>query len=134
MSWVTPLGLPVSQPYRKLHKTQLITPIQRITVHVERGDSPVLKLRQRKACAPNFIHSLDSSHMLWTAVKMKELEHLLNQGDVDASTKRVNVSFASVHDSFWTCAGDVDAMNKVCIPLHVWCPFNIALLICIVIT
>ncbi|KAK8947650.1 hypothetical protein KSP40_PGU013088 [Platanthera guangdongensis] len=48
--WVTPLGLPVVQPYYKL------------------GRHLVMVKRQRIALPPNFIHSLDGSHMMMTAV------------------------------------------------------------------
>jgi DNA-directed RNA polymerase len=53
--------------------------------------------RQMTAFAPNFIHSLDGSHMMMTAV----------------ACNRAGLSFAGVHDSFWTHACDVDVMNTI---------------------
>jgi DNA-directed RNA polymerase len=56
-----------------------------------------MKQRQRTAFPPNYIHSIDSSHMMMTAVACRE------QG----------LDFAGVHDSFWTHAGHVDQMNYI---------------------
>ena len=55
-------------------------------------------LKQRNGFPPNFIHSLDSSHMKLTAL------YLWNQG----------VTFASVHDCYWTHPATVEVMNTVC--------------------
>lgn len=55
----------------------------------------VNKSQQVNAFPPNYIHSLDSTHLMMTALRMKEL----------------GLNFGSVHDSFWTHACDVDQMN-----------------------
>ena len=47
---------------------------------------------------PNYIHSLDASHMMLTALH----------------ANRAGVSFCAVHDCFWTHAGTVDEMNDIC--------------------
>uniref|UniRef100_A0A1J3DZF0 DNA-directed RNA polymerase n=1 Tax=Noccaea caerulescens TaxID=107243 RepID=A0A1J3DZF0_NOCCA len=93
--WTTPLGLPVVQPYQQM-ETQLVrTSLQ--TLSLQRETDKVLVRRQRTAFPPNFIHSLDGSHMMMTAV----------------ACKRAGVCFAGVHDSFWTHACDVDKLNKI---------------------
>ena len=97
MSWITPLGLPVMQPYRKLSLHTINTILQTISLAVDNDALPVAKQKQRSAFPPNFVHSLDATHMLMTTMKMKQ------QG----------VVFAAVHDSYWTHAADVPAMNKV---------------------
>ena len=56
-----------------------------------------MKVKQRSAFPPNYIHSIDSSHMMKTAVAC-----------VDAG-----LTFAGVHDSFWTHARDVDGMSAI---------------------
>ncbi|KAF8658576.1 hypothetical protein HU200_059036 [Digitaria exilis] len=53
--------------------------------------------RQKAAFPPNFVHSLDSSHMMMTAIACKE----------------AGLHFAGVHDSFWVHACDVDQMNQI---------------------
>ncbi|XP_027625347.1 DNA-directed RNA polymerase, mitochondrial [Tupaia chinensis] len=55
-------------------------------------------LKQKNGFPPNFIHSLDSSHMMLTAL------HCYRRG----------LTFVSVHDCFWTHAADVAVMNQVC--------------------
>ena len=54
-----------------------------------------MKRRQRSAFPPNFIHALDSTHMLSTA----------------ARARAAGVAFAGVHDSFWTHAGTATRLN-----------------------
>jgi DNA-directed RNA polymerase len=98
VSWVTPLGLPVVQHYRQPTRTQVVqTALQQITLPQEEGAVPVNKRQQRSAFPPNFVHSLDSSHMLLTALMCE------NRG----------VAYASVHDSFWTHACTIDDMNSI---------------------
>jgi DNA-directed RNA polymerase, mitochondrial len=96
VAWVTPIGLPVVQPYRQKKAGQLVTILQYISVVEADDDLPIHKARQVTAFPPNFIHSLDSSHMLLTALEMD----------------RRDLTFAAVHDSFWTHPCDVDEMNE----------------------
>ena len=51
--------------------------------------------KQASAFPPNYIHSLDASHMMMTA----------------AACQRAGIAFAGVHDSFWTHAADVPVMR-----------------------
>ena len=55
-------------------------------------------IRQRNGFPPNFVHSLDSTHMMLTSL------FLSAQG----------LTFSSVHDCYWTHASTVAEMNKVC--------------------
>jgi len=96
MSWVTPLGLPVSQPYRKGGNMMVRTVMQTIQVVHNSDDLKVNSQRQRSAFPPNFVHSLDSTHMLLTAINMQ----------------RKGLAFTAVHDSYWTHPSDVDDMNE----------------------
>ncbi|KAI8377793.1 uncharacterized protein BYT42DRAFT_546425 [Radiomyces spectabilis] len=95
--WTTPLGLPIVQPYRRQGKKQVSTLLQ--TVFIEDPDAarPVNAMKQSSAFPPNFIHSLDATHMLMSAV----------------ACYKSGLTFASVHDSYWTHACDVDKMNKI---------------------
>lgn len=98
MMWITPLGLPVVQPYRKIKKIQVLTMLQNVTFAKYNDDScPVLPQKQRTAFPPNFVHSLDSTHMMMTAIKSNEN----------------GLRFASVHDSYWTYACDIDILNRL---------------------
>ncbi|XP_047170921.1 DNA-directed RNA polymerase 1B, mitochondrial isoform X1 [Vigna umbellata] len=93
--WITPLGLPVVQPYRQLGRHLIKTSLQILTL--QRETDKVMAKRQRTAFPPNFVHSLDGSHMMMTAV----------------ACKKAGLNFAGVHDSYWTHACDVDEMNKI---------------------
>jgi len=105
VSWVTPLGLPVIQPYSKyifpndknitMNTSTLFTCKRQ---KLQDSEMKVSTTRNRNGFPPNFIHSLDSSHMMLTSL------NLWSQG----------ITFASVHDCFWTHASDVEAMNKAC--------------------
>ncbi|XP_055020825.1 DNA-directed RNA polymerase, mitochondrial-like [Boleophthalmus pectinirostris] len=55
-------------------------------------------VKQKNAFPPNFIHSLDSTHMMLTSL------HCHSAG----------LTFVSVHDCYWTHALTVDTMNKIC--------------------
>lgn len=66
--WLTPLGLPVVQPYKKSYKGVVATPLQSVTFKYSPESCPVNKSKQRTAFPPNYVHSLDSSHMLMTAM------------------------------------------------------------------
>ncbi|KAI0844507.1 DNA/RNA polymerase [Daldinia vernicosa] len=95
--WTTPLRMPIVQPYRKNGTRVISTSMQDLTLQVPESSDPVNRRKQLQAFPPNFIHSLDASHMLLSALQCDER----------------GLSFAAVHDSFWTHAADVDVMNDV---------------------
>lgn len=96
VKWKTPLGLPVVQPYRRPETISVKTSLQVLAL-VTTDNTRVLVKRQKTAFPPNFVHSLDSTHMMMTAI----------------ACKKARLTFAGVHDSFWTHAGDVDKMNVI---------------------
>lgn len=95
--WTTPLRMPVVQPYRKGSLKEVTTSLQTVAFPISDQTDSVNRKKQIQGFAPNFIHSLDASHMLLSALKCNDL----------------GLSFAAVHDSFWTHAADVDVMNEV---------------------
>ncbi|NXP91660.1 RPOM protein, partial [Passerina amoena] len=92
VEWVTPLGLPIIQPYYRSRSTVVTPPCPALSCR--KPDT----VKQKNAFPPNFIHSLDSTHMMLTAL------HCLRKG----------LTFVSVHDCYWTHALTVDVMNQVC--------------------
>lgn len=94
--WTTPLGLPIVQPYREDKMTQINTKLQSVYLADPYAMRGVNSRKQRTAFPPNYIHSLDATHMLLSATECG----------------RLGLQFASVHDSYWTHAADVDTMNK----------------------
>ncbi|XP_014259402.1 DNA-directed RNA polymerase, mitochondrial [Cimex lectularius] len=101
VEYVTPLGLPVVQPYAK-HKDK---------IHLKKSSSSNFQeyfpldmferpnvIKQRNAFPPNFIHSLDSCHMMLTSL----------------FCERAGITFVSVHDCYWTHPKTLPQMNKIC--------------------
>ncbi|KAL7800183.1 hypothetical protein V8C37DRAFT_364377 [Trichoderma ceciliae] len=97
IAWTTPLRMPVVQPYRKTTAREIKTCLQAVIYPLSDQTDPVNRRKQLQGFPPNFIHSLDASHMLLSAL------------ECDAR----GLDFAAVHDSFWTHAGDLDVMNEV---------------------
>ncbi|XP_065318996.1 DNA-directed RNA polymerase, mitochondrial-like [Gordionus sp. m RMFG-2023] len=102
LEWVTPIGFPVVQPYSK--RTQMVLPkgFQHETassLQLRSGlfEKPLTR-KQKNAFPPNFIHSLDSTHMMLTA------QHCQKAG----------INFVAVHDCFWTHPAHVETMNQLC--------------------
>ncbi|KAJ5587142.1 uncharacterized protein N7459_002907 [Penicillium hispanicum] len=95
--WTTPLGLPVVQPYRTRKARRIETTMQDISIVDASSDDVVSRRKQLQAFPPNFIHSLDATHMILSA----------------NACKKAGLTFSAVHDSFWTHAGDVDSMNRI---------------------
>ncbi|CAJ0942842.1 unnamed protein product, partial [Mesorhabditis belari] len=84
--WVTPLGLPVAQPYLTVKESegfQFLSPLSK---------------KQTNAFPPNYVHSLDSTHMMLTSLECS----------------RRGITFAAVHDCYWTHACSVDDMSDIC--------------------
>jgi DNA-directed RNA polymerase len=97
MIWTTPMKLPVTQPYRLPKRKQISTALQAVSLEDPHTLTAVDTRSQATAFPPNFIHSLDATHMMLTTIECKK------QG----------ITFASVHDSFWTHACDIDKMSDV---------------------
>lgn len=95
--WTTPLKLPVVQPYRVSKIQEVKTHMAHIHLVAPEVTDSVDKRKQLQAFPPNFIHSLDATHMMLSALKAHE------QGLV----------FSAVHDSFWTHATDIDTLSLV---------------------
>ena len=93
--WTTPLKLPVVQPYRVAKANKIKTHMASITLKESSYTDSVDRRKQLQAFPPNFIHSLDATHMMLSA--LKATEH--------------GLTFTAVHDSFWTHAADIDDLN-----------------------
>ena len=95
--WTTPLKMPVVQPYRVGKPEKIATGLQYISISRSSLYDPISKRRQLQGFPPNFIHSLDATHMLLSALQCQE----------------AGITFAAVHDSFWTHACEVPTLGNV---------------------
>jgi DNA-directed RNA polymerase len=96
VEWVTPLGLPIVQPYSRTKLKINVKKIDESTI-TDQTKNPN-SLKQRNAFPPNFIHSLDASHMMLTSLHCE----------------KIGLTFASVHDCYWTHASTVPEMSRIC--------------------
>ena len=95
--WTTPSGFVVRQEYKKASHRTIKTRFQGSLIYLpmyEETDKIDSK-KQASAIAPNFVHSLDASALMYTleAAKLQDV-----------------TSFAMVHDSFATHAADTDVL------------------------
>ena len=101
ITWTSPVGFPVYQPYMVQETKEIITRtsggirIKRIKTHMQEPTSEVSKTKQRSGIAPNFVHSLDSSHMV----------KVINATEF--------ADYAMIHDDFGTHAGDTGQLWKL---------------------
>ncbi|KAI5740637.1 hypothetical protein M8J76_005744 [Diaphorina citri] len=100
VEWVTPLGLPVVQHYHKTSKSAQRTPSMMTVSRNMDGDlfNKPNMTKQKNAFPPNFVHSLDSTHMMLTSLHCED----------------AGITYVSVHDCFWTHPATVPIMNKIC--------------------
>lgn len=87
IEWVTPLGWPVIQP-RTLNELDIKQPGS--------GMNQFLSTEQG-AIAPNFIHSLEASHMVLTSL----------------NCEKAGITFISEHDSYGTHACNLPCLNDI---------------------
>lgn len=94
VEWTSPLGLPVIQPYTRISKMSTNATVQTVLP----TEKSVNRVKEKNAFSPNFIHSLDSCHMMLTSL----------------NCERAGITFVSVHDCFWTHPSTVPTMNRIC--------------------
>ncbi|GGX90970.1 DNA-directed RNA polymerase [Litchfieldella qijiaojingensis] len=101
--WTTPDGLPVLQAYPKLSTKRIRMTFGgqslRLSVAKDTGQAPELdRSKQANGISPNWVHSMDASHMRQT---------------VRSCWKEGVRAFALVHDSYGTHAGNAWALADI---------------------
>jgi DNA-directed RNA polymerase len=97
VKWVTPLGFPVYQHYAEWDVVTVRTQLNggiRLTVGSPNEAHPKVST-QRSGISPNFVHSIDSSHMVLTV------------NNIDAP------AFAMIHDDFGVHAGHSEHLASI---------------------
>jgi len=98
VSWKTPTNFLVWQGTLKDEDNLVNTILSgRMRLTVYSPTNQIDSRRQASGVAPNFVHSMDSSHMMMTTILMRR------EGITD---------FHMIHDDFGCHAGDVDVMNR----------------------
>lgn len=98
--WTAPIGFPVMQDSRDLVATRVKVYVggRRMDLHLKEDSPRLSKRRQASGIAPNFVHSLDASHLLST----------VNMG-AGLGLRH----FAVIHDSFAVHAADTTLLNAI---------------------
>lgn len=98
--WTTPMGLPVMQDYKESEEDRIKIHFggERVRIQLRRETQKIAGGRQAAGIAPNYVHSLDSAHLMAT------VELGLANGLYD---------FAVIHDSFAVHACDTTLFNRV---------------------
>lgn len=100
VQWWTPLGFPVQQQYIKSSvesfRTRLGSKMSMPMYYVDIAkEEHVDKIAQRNGIAPNFIHSLDSTHLMM----------VVNSAGLN--------NYSTIHDSFGTSLGEASHLKVV---------------------
>lgn len=101
IKWITPAGFPVVQNYRKLKTKRLDTVWGGIVLQLSlilQETEQIDKRKQANGISPNFVHSMDASHLMLT---------------IDKCLKNGITDFSFVHDSYATHAANTDMMAKL---------------------
>ncbi|KAF1744825.1 hypothetical protein MXB_2605, partial [Myxobolus squamalis] len=99
-SWNTPLNLFISQPYYRKKSYPIVSEFGQHWISEDiltDRDSKIDLAKQKMAIPPNYIHSMDATHMVLTQ---------------SACFKR-GVTFAAVHDSFWVHPANVEELSEI---------------------
>ena len=96
IQWISPAGLPCIQPYVSSKPAKEIKS-RKMHIDYNKAISRVDSRKQSGAFPPNFVHSLDASHMMMTA------NRCCSEG----------INYISVHDSYWCHGCDVDRLNVI---------------------
>lgn len=97
LRWRTPHGFFVNQSYRSSRKSQVNTHLcGRVQLIIREYRNAIDKKKQVSSVSPNFVHALDSCHMMMT---------------VEAAG--AGLSWAMVHDSFGSHAADCGRLAHV---------------------
>ena len=99
VTWVTPNGLPVQQNYMMETKESVKLRFNgaRVRLYTTEVSGNVDPRAQRNGISPNFIHSMDASHL---------------QRVVVSESRKGNGNFAMIHDSFGTDTAHAASLYK----------------------
>jgi DNA-directed RNA polymerase len=98
MQFRTPTGFLVNHDYREVEESRIKLLSCGVQYVVAYNDKDTVKrTRMQNAMAPNFVHSLDASHLMFTVCE----------------AKRLGMSIVTIHDSYGTHPGDVDDLLHI---------------------
>ena len=96
--WTTPTGSKCRQAYYATSVKRIDTLLGRLDLHQEHQTVTLTPRKQALGSAPNLVHSFDAAHLSLTAV---------------AASQEGLTSFAFIHDSFGTHAGNTSTLARL---------------------
>ena len=105
LEWVTPTGFIVNQAIYETTELEVDTQLLGRTCLILLQPTDKLNVAKMKsACSPNFVHSMDASHLMLAVSAMEDagMEHI-----------------AVIHDSFGTYAGNTGRLRKILVDTFV---------------
>lgn len=97
--WINPAGFPVYQDIKKTVSKPIRTALMGGTsLRLSSTGNDISPAKQTQGVAPNFVHSMDSAHMMLTV--MNAMENGVN-------------TFSMIHDDYGTHAADVELFREV---------------------
>ena len=113
VSWVTPIGFPVMQTYMKHEEVRIETQISgRLQLKVKGGATNIHTSRQSNGVAPNFVHSMDSTHMVMTTNALPELDLAMIHDDYGTHAADTEVLFRTIREQFVTLYDNRDHLQE----------------------
>lgn len=97
VSWTNPMGMTIEQPYRNSERIRVRTPFFFMQIASRDENCPINVSRHSSAFAANFVHAIDSAHMMATALACHDK----------------SMPFAGVHDAYWGLAADMDSLASI---------------------
>jgi DNA-directed RNA polymerase len=100
VTWRTPIGFPVRQAgpeYHRLPSRAITTANHRLDLRRHSDKAPPKVGKQTRGLPPNYVHSIDSTHLLCAAIAAAD----------------EGISLASVHDAYWSHAGTMDRLTAI---------------------
>jgi DNA-directed RNA polymerase len=99
IQFTTPLGFPVRQSSMKFETHMIETQINgRLRLRFAKDTEELDSRKQRQGSSPNFVHSIDATHMMQV---------------INASVAAGISSFAMIHDDFGVHACNVDEFHRI---------------------
>ena len=101
IKYFTRLGFPAQQTYNKKTSKQIKTFLGKtnIRLSVTRESNAIDKRKSQSSIAPNYIHSMDATHLLMTAIKANVMAGIED--------------FSFIHDSFGVHASDTQRFAEI---------------------
>lgn len=99
LQWTSPLGFPCYQDKRDMRSKEVSTKLSgSMRIWYTEATDNIHKAEMSNGFAPNFVHSMDATHLMMT---------------VNAAMENGIDQFALVHDSLGVPAGQVDGFHKI---------------------